>query len=134
MRGVLLVSLFDLGLAVSTQPPLHFPSKPTATGLTIVCDKPKLNDGNPFQMVAVFIRKNGDITWNGEPVTKETFEKYIQDDASHVGNGEMVYTTIGEQNESPAWVAEARALKTDAIMQRAVVPDCPLRGSNGHLL
>jgi hypothetical protein len=135
MRRILLVSLFSLGLAVSAQTADSFPLGPAATGLLIVCDKSKLNNGKPFEQVDVFIRKDGTITWNDEPVTKEKLDEYIKGEANVRARGYVVYTFIGAENESPALVTKERALKSNALMLGATVPDCtPLRGPNGHLL
>jgi len=126
MRSILLVSLF--GFAVSTQAAISLPSQPAVTGAMTACDKSKLNDGKPYQWVDVFIRTNGTIVWNGTPITKEQFERYIVDDAKGVSanklDGTMVYTLIRTENDSPQLADRARALKTDALMQGAVVPEC----------
>jgi hypothetical protein len=129
MRCILLASLF--GLAASTQIAASRPAQSNASGLMIVCDKSRLNDGKPFQSIDVFIRKNGSITWNAEPITQKQFDGYVTDAARA---RPIAYTFISQENESPALAAKARELKTEALMRGASVADCtPVRGPNGQL-
>jgi hypothetical protein len=91
-----------------------------------LCDFSSVNGDNQHQRVDIIIRKDGTITWNAQPVTREEFEGYIKDEVAILwGRGPMVYNFIGEENAGPSSVAKAQSLLLEAEKLGAIFPGCP---------
>jgi hypothetical protein len=130
MHRILLASLFVFSSAICTEAATLARIGSGAMGP--ICNLSSMNGGQPFQRIDVQVKKYGRITWNGLSITKAQFEAYAADAAAH---SDSVIAFIDPETESAALEAQARDLRSDAIMLGARVAQCSaIRGSNGHVL